>query len=358
MPKLITTSFLLLFTAFVFSKTFIREYTYHASDMDSKLSCRAIATDQLRMELLNEIGAYVESEQILSTKEVGDDFSQNFTENIATISAGITEFEILNETWNGETYWMKASISVDKKDLEQKLKQLISDRQKTQELAQIQTELLAANKELDSLRKALDSVKEENKALVKNDYENQINVLSSKDYFLQGFEALNQENYQQAISLLSKSITLNANNANAYGNRGIAKSKIGDHIGAIKDFDQVIKLKPNDPQAYFSRGLAHVQLDHKIDAIQDYSTAIKLDPKNADYYYNRGNIKYYQGDKYGAIKDYDLVLLLRPNDKWAYYNRGNAYHEVGNSKSACADWTKSGDLGDNKAYNLIKKFCR
>ena len=55
----------------------------------------------MRSLLLDEIGSYVESESILTTSEVGDKFSQDFVENISTITAGITKFKILEETWNG-----------------------------------------------------------------------------------------------------------------------------------------------------------------------------------------------------------------------------------------------------------------
>lgn len=72
-------------------KTFEREYTYKASEMDSKLSCRAITINQLSSMLLGEIGVYVESESLLKTSEVSGKFSQDFVENIATISLGITK---------------------------------------------------------------------------------------------------------------------------------------------------------------------------------------------------------------------------------------------------------------------------
>lgn len=96
-------------------KIFEREYTYKASEMDSKISCRAITINQLRSILLNEVGVYVVSESILKTSDVNGKFSQDFVENIATISAGITKLEVLDERWNGETFWMRASITVDKK---------------------------------------------------------------------------------------------------------------------------------------------------------------------------------------------------------------------------------------------------
>ena len=63
-------------------KTFVKEYTYNASEMDSKISCRAITVDQLRSTLLQEIGVYVESEHLLKTTDVGGKFSQDFAENI------------------------------------------------------------------------------------------------------------------------------------------------------------------------------------------------------------------------------------------------------------------------------------
>src|SRR6267154_6189160 len=90
-------------------KTFVKEYTYKASEADSRVSCRAIATNQLRSMLLNELGVYVESNQLLKTNDIAGKNSQDFAENISTISAGITKLDVLNETWNGETFWMKAA---------------------------------------------------------------------------------------------------------------------------------------------------------------------------------------------------------------------------------------------------------
>src|SRR5258708_12754353 len=78
-------------------KTFVKEYAYKASEADSKVSCRAIATNQLRSMLLNELGVYVESNQLLKTNDLAAKNSQHFVENIYTISAGITNLEILAE---------------------------------------------------------------------------------------------------------------------------------------------------------------------------------------------------------------------------------------------------------------------
>lgn len=52
----------LLFSAtpsFSEMKTFIREYAYDAGEMDSNISCRAIALEQVKRLLLEELGTYV-----------------------------------------------------------------------------------------------------------------------------------------------------------------------------------------------------------------------------------------------------------------------------------------------------------
>ena len=40
-------------------KTFIRDYTYQASEIDSKQSSRIIATEQVKRLLLEELGTYL-----------------------------------------------------------------------------------------------------------------------------------------------------------------------------------------------------------------------------------------------------------------------------------------------------------
>ena len=47
--------------SFAASKVFEREYTYSASEADSKLTCRVIALEQVKRLLLEELGTYLQS---------------------------------------------------------------------------------------------------------------------------------------------------------------------------------------------------------------------------------------------------------------------------------------------------------
>ena len=54
-----------------------------------------------------------------------------------------------------------------------------------------------------------------------------------------------------------------------YGNRGLAKYRLGQHFAAIADYDKAIQLKPDYAEAYGNRGLAKGNLGQHFAAITD-----------------------------------------------------------------------------------------
>ena len=362
MPATLSIPFLLLFlfnqNSLIYGqeKTFEREYTYKASELDSKTSCRVIAINQLRLELLNEIGVFVESESILKTSEIDGKYSQNFVENIATISAGITKLKVLDEKWNGETFWMKASITINEEEIANSLKQVVSDRQKLKELENLKLQLKETSRELENLRTSQLS-KPTQTASAKESYSDKINTLDAADHFLIASELTETENFEDAIIEYTRVIELQPNNADAYHNRGIIKAKNKDFVGAIDDFANTIRIKPNHDLAYFNRGNAKDDLKDYTNAILDYDKAIKLNVSNSNYYNNRGIAKGHLGDYSGAIKDYSKGIEINPLDAQIYYNRGLAKLYLGQRDSGCKDLSKAGELGYEQALKSMAKRC-
>ena len=107
----------ILFSSFLFAdeKTFVREYTYKASDYDSKVTSRANALEQVKRLLLEEVSVYMQSEFEMKDweEQIGDKIvSGEFAEQrILSITAGITETKILEEKWTGVEYWIKAETT-------------------------------------------------------------------------------------------------------------------------------------------------------------------------------------------------------------------------------------------------------
>lgn len=352
-------TFLLIFSftlnSFVYGqeKTFEREYTYKASELDSKTSCRVIAVNQLRLELLNEIGVFIESESILKTSEIEGKYSQDFVENIATISAGVTKLKVLEEKWDGETFWMKASITINEEEIANSLKQVVSDRQKLKELENLQVQLREASQELENLRKSQFS----QTASTKETYSAKINTLDAGDHFFTASEMSETENFEEAIIEYTRAIELQPDNGDAYHNRGIIKANNKDFEGAVNDFTNTIRINPNHDLAYFNRGNAKDDLKDYTNAIKDYDKAIKLNTSNSNYYNNRGIAKGHLSDYIGAIKDYTKGIEINPMDAQIYYNRGLAKLYIGQRDSGCKDLTKAGELGYEKALKSIVKRC-
>ncbi len=142
------------------------------------------------------------------------------------------------------------------------------------------------------------------------------------DFLRGGLDKVAKGDFNGAIALYNRAISLNPNLAEAYNNRGLARSKQQDFTGAIADYDRAISLNPNLAEAYNNRGLARSKQQDFTGAIADYDRAISLNPNLAEAYNNRGLARSGQKDFNGAIADYDRAISLNPNLAEAYANRG------------------------------------
>lgn len=111
-----------------------------------------------------------------------------------------------------------------------------------------------------------------------------------------------------------------------------------------------------------------MQSDAK-EAIKLYTKAIKINPTVDQVYFNRGTQYGNTFDFENAILDYNKSIELNPDYKEAYANRGNAkintYTSKGNikptpeqTKSACEDFHKAKELGDNSVDDMIFVYCK
>ncbi|PMB44794.1 hypothetical protein CEN39_27830, partial [Fischerella thermalis CCMEE 5201] len=94
------------------------------------------------------------------------------------------------------------------------------------------------------------------------------------DFYIRAYNKYRQKDYKGAIADYTEAIRLNPKYDEAYNDRGIARSELGDKQGAIADFNTAIKINPNYANAYNNRGNARSDLGDKQGAIADYNTAI------------------------------------------------------------------------------------
>jgi TPR repeat protein len=103
------------------TETYIREYTYSASENDSKITSRIHSINRVKSSLLQEIGTQMRQVISIEKNNRGGTFA---SEDIETISMGLVKAEILQEFWNGITYHLKAQLEVDPEQILTALKQI------------------------------------------------------------------------------------------------------------------------------------------------------------------------------------------------------------------------------------------
>lgn len=87
--------------------------------------------------MLEELGVYIESTFEDTTKEDKTGIEQLSRQQIVSITAGVTETKVLEEKWDGQTYYIKANITVDIDDVKKKIQEIAKDRGKLKELEEV-----------------------------------------------------------------------------------------------------------------------------------------------------------------------------------------------------------------------------
>jgi len=150
----------------------------------------------------------------------------------------------------------------------------------------------------------------------------EFDMSESESYNWRGFIAGKEElDYEGAIRNFNEAIRLDPKYAIAYGNRGVAYSKLGEYQKAIEDYNQAIELYPNYAKAYFNRAFTYSKLENYQQAIVDYTMAIQFNPLDAN----------------------------------AYVLRGVIYSTLGNREKACEDQKKACELGICEGLNLARE---
>lgn len=158
-------------------KIFIREYTYNASDTDSKVSSRRKAIIQLKSILSEEVGVHIESSLEMKNTVRNGVNNKYVKSQINQLSASITKLKILDEKWNGVTYYIKASVKINEEQTMKLLIEAIKAKASEKDVKRLNKILKEQNGNLD---KSYSKIKQLQKKLVLQEIKNQ----ASKDELL------------------------------------------------------------------------------------------------------------------------------------------------------------------------------
>ena len=205
--------------------------------------------------------------------------------------------------------------------------------------------------------KAYIELKEPQNALPNLDLAIEYSPGNSIMYYYRGKVYYDAGNIDKAYADFDKAVSLKADFPDALNYRGVTKEVMGKHAEAIEDYNAAIAANPEFATAYYNKGTSEAALQLYKEATASFSKCIELDPQKTMGFMNRGNCYVMLKEYKSAVSDYTTVIALAPANSDAYYNRGAAYQLAGD-KSSCNDWQKALSLGNKRAAEMLKEYCK
>ncbi len=300
---------------------------------------KTFAINDAKRNALEQAGTYLESHSTVLNQQLVKD-------EIITFSAGLVKVTVLNTARklvnNMFAFTVDIEAAIDIKLLDGRIKEIRNNEGLKQQLEAEREK----NKQLET---RIAELQASGSMATKQTVNNVLDELSSYEWFDKGNNTI--DNYLK-IEYYTKAIELSPQHPEAYDNRGIAYSNLGNYEMAIQDQTKAIELNPQYAYAYNNRGANYGNLGNYVMAIQDYTKAIELYPQFVLAYDNRGSAYGSLRNYEMAVQDHSRAIELNPQYAFAYNNRGADYANLGNYGIAVQDYTKAIELnpGLTKAY--------
>jgi len=179
--------------------------------------------------------------------------------------------------------------------------------------------------------------------------------MSVEDYAKQGYQQLQQEDYQQALNHFQQALAEEGTHPESLYGAARANFKLEQYEESIRLFDRLINLLPNNATYLSERGVALHWTGNNRLALDDFDRAVDLEPENPYRYSSRAFIKDRLRDYRGAIDDYSKAIELDPDDAIAYNNRGLVEEKLGYTEKAQKSYKQADQLDQatNGNANLV-----
>jgi tetratricopeptide (TPR) repeat protein len=186
---------------------------------------------------------------------------------------------------------------------------------------------------------------------------------SSKAHYDLGYIQFRTHNVAASIKELSKSLELNAANAEAHKILGLDCSIIGRDDLAETELVEAARLKPESGEihyflarTYYTRGVYPL-------AKSEFQTAIRLEPAFVKAYSNLGITMEALGDSAEALKNYTEAIQLEEQHKhrseWPYIYLSSFYNRQNNAAQALIYARKAIEMNprsDTASFEIAKAY--
>lgn len=148
------------------------------------------------------------------------------------------------------------------------------------------------------------------------------------------------EEFEQAISLLNEIIEKDDDAFDAYLLRGNCFQKEEKFVAAIQSYEKAQKLDSKSAILNANHGAAFLNLNQYDRAEKRIKKALKLDPDLPEAHYFMGNLLYFDFRTSAAMRHYNKAIQLNPAYRDAIYMRAAAYVEMEKYDLALRDYQR------------------
>ena len=146
--------------------------------------------------------------------------------------------------------------------------------------------------------------------------------------------ACQEDQLQQGVELARRAIEFGPPQARVHNLLGQALYRLGEPLEAVKNFDQAIALDANFADAHGNRANILVDAGFPDEALKSFDRALALNPASAPDWLNRGALLQALGQHAEALASFDKAIVCGPDVAEAHVNRGNALKDLGHLDAA------------------------
>lgn len=184
-----------------------------------------------------------------------------------------------------------------------------------------------------------------------------IEIISEPSFYSLKAEILKrQEKYEEALKTLNEVLALSPQYAEAYSAKAYIYVEQKKYIEAIECFDKGIAVEPGYVSLYMYKALLLTEMNRSDEAIESYKLGIKNNPKVVSLYSQLSYQLFKSGDNAQILECLTKIIELNPNNEEALYNLACLYSLENKPTEALSYLKKAIELSPkNKTSALMDK---
>lgn len=177
--------------------------------------------------------------------------------------------------------------------------------------------------------------------------------------YKRGVEALNENNFEEAVEWFEKELNEHPDNGYAYIYMAAIAHKKEQPGNALAALDKALKHLPKKDKgmratAYQFRGSVNAELNDTVQALEDYAAALKIDSRNVDVLRELGDL-YFDMNKYDlSDANFRKIIEVEPGNAIGYMGLGRNALRQGQTDEAIQWFEKAAKL--DPSYSLAYSF--